>query len=258
VDDPDYEVTDMRAHPLPSAIPGRTQPAHPGTLLSRSFRLALAAGPILIVLLVLVSVWLPWHTQPHLSTTVVPPPTFPAMATPVGAPTPLPITRALAPPPTNCPAAPPLTTVTVPAFGGFSGGTVQLAGHAPVWMVAAFYPLPTGVVDLSEPTPPSSANPEWPVLPIIWAFGPNAYPPVTVQVHDLESGTLAWWGADASGPELPILTLNSPAGSPSTHGYVGGDAPVLLFITRAGCYKMDVTWPDGSWSLVFAAGSGSS
>jgi hypothetical protein len=148
--------------------------------------------------------------------------------------------------------------VTVPAFGGFSGGTVQLTGHAPVWIVEAFYPVPTGVVDLSEPTPPSAANPEWPILPIIWAFGPNAVPPVTVQVHELQSGTLAWWGEVNSGPQLPILTLNSPADSQPTQRYVGGGAPVFLFITRAGCYQMEVTWPGGSWSVNFAAGFGSS
>jgi hypothetical protein len=149
--------------------------------------------------------------------------------------------------------------VTVPAFGGFSGGTVQLTGHAPVWIVDAFYPLPTGVVDVSEPTPPSAANPQWPAMPIIWAFGPNASPPVTVQVHELQSGTLAWWGTGGdSGPQLPILTLNSPTESQSTQRYVGGNAPWFLFITRAGCYQMEVTWTGGSWSLTFAAGSGSS
>ena len=142
VDEPEYEVTDVRSHPLPPAYPERTQPAPPGTLLSRRWRLALAAGSILIALVVIVSVWLPLHTQPHPSTAVVPFPTFPATATPVLTPTPLPITRALASPPTHCPAAPPLTTVTVPAFDGFSGGPVQLTGHAPVWIVEAFYPLP--------------------------------------------------------------------------------------------------------------------
>jgi hypothetical protein len=256
VDEPEYEVTDLRSHSLPPAFPERTQPAPPGTLLSRSFRLALAAGSILLALIVIVSVWLPLHPQPHLSTTLVPFPTFPGTATPVLTPTPLPITSTLASPPTHCPAAPPLTTVTVPAFDGFYGGPVQLTGRAPVWIVENLYPLPS-VVDLSEPTPPSSANPEWPAIPIIWAIGPNAHPTVTVQVRDLQSHTLAWWGAGGeSGPQWPILTLNAPADIPA-HSYVAG-APWLLFITRSGCFKMDVTWPGGSWSLIFAAGAGSS
>jgi hypothetical protein len=109
------------------------------------------------------------------------------------------------------------------------------------------------VVEVPEPTPPSSAVPEWPSIQIIWVTGPNAPPQVTVQVYDLESHTLAWWGADfASGPQMPILTLNPPADIPA-QSYAAG-APWLLFITHAGCYQMDVTWPGGSWSLIFAAG----
>jgi hypothetical protein len=118
-------------------------------------------------------------------------------------------------------------------------------------MVAGY--LPPKVVAFSGPTPPSSANPEWPSIPIMWAVGPDAHPTVTVRVHELQSGTLAWWGPGGdSGPQMPILTLNPPADMPA-HGYDPG-APWLLFITRAGCYQMDVTWPGGSWSLIFAAG----
>ncbi len=73
-------------------------------------------------------------------------------------------------------------------------------------MVKAFYPLPTGVVDLSEPTPPSTVTPQWPNIPIIWAVGPNAYPAVTVQVHELQSDTLAGGGQAAIvGHNCPYL-----------------------------------------------------
>jgi hypothetical protein len=76
VDDPDYEVTDVRSHPLPSAFPDSTRPAPPGTLLSRRWRLALAAGSILLALIVIVSVWLPLRTHPHPSTAFLPSPHF--------------------------------------------------------------------------------------------------------------------------------------------------------------------------------------
>ncbi len=208
MDEPEYEVTDVRSHPLPPAFPERTQPAPPGTLLSRRWRLALAAGSILLAVVVIVSVWLPLQTQPHPSTAGVPSATFPGTATPVLTPTPFPITSALASPPTHCPSAPPLTSETVPAFDGFSGGPVQLTGGAPVWIVENLYPLPR-VVELPEPTPPSLATPEWPAIAIIWAIGPNAHPTVRVQVRDLQSSTVAWWGAGGeSGPQWPILTLN--------------------------------------------------
>jgi hypothetical protein len=256
VDDPEYEVTDVRSSLKPSDFPEGTQPAPPGTFLSRRWRLALATGSILLALIVIASVWLPLHAQPHSSAAVAPFPTFPATATPVLTPTPLPITSALASPPTNCPTAPPLTTMTVPAFDGFNGGPVQLTGREPVWIVRNYGYLPASTVDLSQPTPPSSAAPEWPAIPIMWAVGPD-HPTVTVKVHDLQSSTLAWWGTGGdTGPQMPILTLNPPADIPET-SYVAG-APWLLFITRAGCYKMDVTWPGGSWSLIFAAGDSSS
>jgi hypothetical protein len=80
VDDSDYEVSDVRSHPLPAAVPDRTQPTRPGALLSLRWRLALAAGSILLALIVIVSVWLHWH--PHPSTAVVPPPTYLGTATP--------------------------------------------------------------------------------------------------------------------------------------------------------------------------------
>jgi hypothetical protein len=145
--------------------------------------------------------------------------------------------------------------VTVPVIG-FTRSPVQLTGRGPAWIVTS-YPPPR-VVEVPEPTPPpSSAMPEWPFIQVYWVIGPNAPPTMTVQVHDLESHTPAWWGADfASSPQMPILTLNPPADIPA-HSYVAG-TPWLLFITRAGCYQMDVAWPGGSWSLIFAAGDASS
>ena len=250
MDDPEFEVDDVRSHHRSVSSTGRTRALPPGTLLSRRWRLALTAGSILLALLVVVSVWLPLHRQPQPGT-AVPDTPLPGTATPVLTPTPLPVTRALAPAPTNCPAAPPLTTETVPAFGGFSGGTVQLTGRAPVWMVDSFYEL-RRVVTISEQTPPSAPNPEWPAIPIIWAFGPNATPTVTVQVRGLQTGAQAWWGEES--PQVPILQMNPPTGNPATESYTGGGAPSVLFITRADCYRMDVTWPGGSWSYIFAAG----
>jgi hypothetical protein len=144
--------------------------------------------------------------------------------------------------------------VTVPVIG-FYGRPTQLTGRGPVWIVTGY--LPPSVLEVPEPTPPSSARPEWPFIQILWVTGPNAPPTMTVQVHELQSHTIAWWGAHvASGPQVPILTLTPPADIPLTS--YAADALWLLFITRAGCYQVDVTWRGGSWSLIFAAGGSSS
>jgi hypothetical protein len=43
-----------------------------------------------------------------------------------------------------------------------------MAEHrALVWIATGYGYLPAGVVDLSQPTPMSSANPEWRGIPII-------------------------------------------------------------------------------------------
>jgi hypothetical protein len=249
VDDPEYEVGDVRSHPLPAGVSDRIQPAPPGSLLSRRWRLAL--GSVLIALVVLVSAWLPLHS----STSKASFPSYLPTPTAVLTPTPLPRTSTLAAPPGNCPSALPLSTVAVPALDGLLGSSVQLTGHAPVWIVSSLYPLPS-VVTVPEATPPSATNPEWPAISIFWVTGPNAFPPVTVQVHDLHNGTVAWWGTPGTNrPQVPILQL-TPSGEP-VYGYDLTER-WLLFITRAGCYKMEVTWPGGRWSLIFAAGSLSS
>ena len=253
MDDPEYEVEDVRAHPRSVSSARRTQAMPPGTLLSRRWRLALAAVSILLALIVIVSVWLPLHNQSP-AVTGFPSPTIPVPPTRVLEPTPLPITSALGLPPTNCPTAPPLTTVAVPAFDGFHGGPVQLSGHAPVWISLG---LPQSITDVTQSTPPSTALPVWPSLFIVWEVGPGSHPTATVAVHDLRTGTLAWWAVGGNSPQVPILVLGPPPDEPAppAQGYLG--YLTNLFITRASCYEMTASWPGGSWSLIFAAGQGS-
>jgi hypothetical protein len=57
--------------------------------------------------------------------------------------------------------------VAVAAFYGFYGGPIALTDRALVWIATGYGYLPTRVVDVSQPTPTSSANPEWPGIPII-------------------------------------------------------------------------------------------
>src|SRR5262249_9255093 len=156
-------------------------------------------------------------------------------------------------PPTSCPLSPTLTTVTVPAFDGFSGKTVQLSGGAPVWIPS--FALPQRITAIPEATHPSAAAPEWPSLFILWEVGPSTHPTASVVVRDLYSGALAWWAIGASSPQTPVLVLGPPPDEPPPgDGYLGYLTD--LFIVHAGCYQMSVTWPGGGWSLIFAAGGG--
>jgi hypothetical protein len=259
VDDPEYEVGDVRERPLLSAPRIRSQPSPPGTLLSRRLRLSLTLGTVLLAIVVIFSTWLPLRNQSQLSDgnpsppSGLPSPTSPHSALPVTVPTPLPITSSLAPPPTNCPGSPPLTTAAVPNFGGFASSTVQMSGHTPVWIPDAY--LPQRITNIPEQAPPSSAMPAWwPSIFILWEIGPTIHPSVTVQVHDLHSGEPAWWSEGGSTPETPVLVLPPPPDQPAPTIY--STYRVELFIRHAACYQMIVSWPGGKWSYIFAVGWG--
>jgi hypothetical protein len=261
VDDPEYEVDDVRSQPLLSSPTITRQAIPPSIQLSGGWRLGLAAGTAVLALVVILSTWLPLQNQlqsSNGSSSPTPQAGFPSVTpqgavTSVGVPTPLPITSSLAPPPANCPTAPPLTTITVPDFGGLGGSTVQLTGHAPVWIQTKY--LPQSIVGVPEQAPPSSPMPAWwPSIFILWEIGPASHPTATIQVHDLRSGAPAWWSESGSGPQTPILVLPAPPDEPPSTVY--SSYGTELFITHAGCYLMSVTWPGGRWSYRFAAGWG--
>jgi hypothetical protein len=221
--------------------------------------MGLTVGTILLAIVVILSAWLPLRNQSQLSDgspsppAGFPSPTQPGNTIPVTVPTPLPITTSLVPPPTNCPSAPPLTTTTVPSFGGFAGSTVQMTGRAPVWIPNDY--LPQRITNIPEQAPPSSAMPAWwPSIFILWEIGPTLHPTVTIQVHDLDDGELAWWSEGDSTPETPKLVLPSPPDLSAAAIYSTYRAE--LFIRQSGCYQMDVAWPGGSWSYIFAVGWG--
>lgn len=77
---------------------------------------------------------------------------------------------------------------------------------------------------------------------------------VTVKVTNQESGKLAWW--DPQDHPEQTLTLREDMDSyyhgPMEPGWQ--EWGTILSISEAGCYRMDVSWPDGHWSMVFAAG----
>lgn len=263
MDDPEFEVSDLRSPPdsstsssspgssTPASPPAQRQSPFPGALLSWRWRLALGAASVLLALVVIASVLAPLHN--HASGfTGYPSPIAPPTATRVLEPTPLPMSKLLAPPPTNCPSSPALNTITVPAFGGFVGSTVQLSGAAPVWVPEGY--LPQGSYAIPQTTPEPTTAPIWPNIFMIWAIGPNAHPTVTVRAYDLQTGEAAWWAEGGNSPQMPVLTMNPSVDEPAAVGWI--TYQTLLFIPHAGCYKMDVSWQGGGWSAIFAAGGG--
>ncbi len=97
-----------------------------------------------------------------------------------------------------------------------------------------------------------TGTPFWPSLYIMREIGPYTYPAVSVRVHDLHSGEIAWWGENGNSPQKPILMMDPAVDQPAAKSWVS--YLTLLYITHAGCYEMDVTWRGDGWRLIFAVG----
>jgi len=172
------------------------------------------------------------------------PPTVPPTATAI-IPTPAPVLGLLPPPPTDCPTAPPLKSITAQPEG-FSE-PVQMSGQSPVWVPDDF--LPQGTVYVGFPGTPVP----YPGTKILWEIGPGQNPKVTARVSDVRTGELAWWSLSGSStPQQPVLIFSgivSSAGLAGFHVYRSG-----VILTHTGCYKLDVSWGGGEWYTIFAAG----
>ena len=208
----------------------------------RSARVASFGGQVIAMLAILVI--LASCAPARTSATPTAMPTMAPTATP--APGPTPVATLLDPAPTTCPSAPPLQTLSFAHFGGFVG-PVTLFGGGPVW-TADFNPQDVLHANQNGYTP-------WPVMKIIWEVGPNYTQPVTVQAINLQTGELSWWNVNVNAP--PTRTLVLDQSNPFQHV-----PPELgwnewgsgLYISVAGCYALQVTWPTGQWRAIFAAG----
>jgi hypothetical protein len=168
-------------------------------------------------------------------------------------PTPTPASARFAPPPTDCPASPPLDTLTATVTDPGFSGPVELVGRAPVWAPSMF--LYEGPYALSQPT---SADP-WPAVKIMWQIGPKSYPKVTVRAYDLKTGDLAWWEIFSNtGPTTPVLAMDPTGEAHGTVRFDWAEYRTGLVVGHAGCYKVDVTWPGGEWYIILAVGGDSS
>jgi hypothetical protein len=183
-----------------------------------------------------------------------------ARATPTATPTatqvplPSPVAGLLDPPPTNCPASPPLQTLSFASFGGYIPPVV-FHGSGPVWLGEYNLAGATLNLDFQGPTP-------WPGTKILWEVGPNYQQPVTITVTNLATSQLAYWSHDnpppqsvttalVLDPQHPTVGVGHDHGAPEPGWHEWGS---LLYILSAGCYEARVTWQGGSWGAIFAAG----
>ncbi len=183
---------------------------------------------------------------PTLASTSTPAPTV------ASGPFPAPLTGLLGPAPTQCPAGPPLDTLSF-AGGGFSGNAV-FVGRSPIWNLGInsgenqqLVVIPTG----------------YPSTKVMWIVGPNYHQPVTLSGHELSTGAPVWFDLSSPGGSSP--------GDPMTRAVLDPAAPnrgattnasgrwniwgILLYFFRAGCYQIDAVWASGSWQIVVAVGS---
>jgi hypothetical protein len=157
-------------------------------------------------------------------------------------------------PPQHCPPGPPISYKVFPkGWGGYQIDQT-LTGSSPVWedYIAPNRPLHLEIGGGYTP---------WPAMKILWEVGPNYTQSVTVQVTNLQTGELAWWGTGLGAPRK--LVLDQSGLEPGDHGHPEPgwhEWGSGVYILQAGCYAMDVSWPSsdgwsaGHWRIIFAAG----
>jgi hypothetical protein len=117
-------------------------------------------------------------------------------------------------------------------------------GKSPVWELGL---NPNDTLNLNQ----SWATP-WPVVKIKWPITSDFPSFVVVRVKNLQTGVQTWWDIGQGGnpkPVRPLIMDQHPNRMSSQRGW-----GTLLYLTQAGCYAMQVSWPGGQWQLFFAAG----
>jgi hypothetical protein len=188
------------------------------------------------------------------STVHVPPqPTVTATPTETPLPLPAPVSGLLGPAPTNCPASPSLSSMTIDDQfgGGFTGGDV-FSGQSPVWNLGL---APDTALTLNAYT----GQTPWPGTKVMWVVGPNFNQSVTLSGHELDSGAPIWFGKDSAQPQTTheVLDPSTPnRGSTGREQGLWNIWGILIYFLHAGCYELDASWANGAagWHIILAAG----
>lgn len=166
------------------------------------------------------------------------------------------VTSALGPPPSNCPKAGPVKTLTVNDFGGGFSGTTTFEGDSPAWELGFG---PNGAFAAQGTPYPSSK--------IMWVVGPNINLPVTLTGRDLRTGAPLWFdiypsnfggGADYYTTSAVLDPARPNRGSATNSLGQWNIWGIGVIVDAASCYQLNITSPAGSWHTIFAAGTISS
>lgn len=206
-------------------------------------------GPLLLAVLVLAA---------GCSSNVVarPTPTSQPTVTPTPHLAPTPVTELLAPPPADCQSvAAPHTMTLADDFGGGFFGSVVVAGSTPAWQLGLGGAAGPLNLEPRGPTP-------YPGTKVMWLVGPNYAEPITLRGHDLRTGTPIWLQLAGNGADNPMDATTLVALDPAMPNRGSADNPtghwniygVLMYFTVAGCYDLEVAWPEGHWHTMFAVG----
>jgi hypothetical protein len=196
----------------------------------------------------------PWEggQRVAVSTTATPTATLRPYVTPTPAPTPT-----IGPFPERCPISPPSSHAV---FSQLS----PVIGAAPVWAE-----WPAGVPNRFHPNlpPPYPSNYlapyGWQAGKIVWEVGPRYAQPVTVRGADLYDHTSLYLqlGDAATPTAVTVLDPLHPGHPASALGASWAEFGSYLVIPKAGCYRLEVSWPAGNsrpaghWSITFAEGA---
>jgi hypothetical protein len=154
------------------------------------------------------------------------------------------VAKRLGPAPTGCVGPAP----HLHSFGDYG----NLAGRSPVW--AGFYATfdPAGQRYRLERDAPRTEH-GWRVK-VLWVVGPELGEPARLRGREAESGVALSFDVEDQGvgPTKSGTLDPSQPGVPPTGDYK--EFPSYLYIPQAGCYVLEVEWPEGRWRLVIGLG----
>ncbi|HEV2459931.1 MAG TPA: hypothetical protein VGS80_16355, partial [Ktedonobacterales bacterium] len=123
-----------------------------------------------------------------------------------------------------------------------------------VWMDGFVEGLPATIA-LSPDTPSAYTAWGWPAS-IELAFKDTATAVVMLTGSDVRTRAPLWWSFPSTTniPPLPSFTFD-----PQQQGARSGGLGAVwwtgtLYLPGSGCYVLSASWPDGSWTVHFAAG----